>query len=83
MAGASIGIYFRPETGGQQVLVGSVLAKDEEEVIEDPDDYKRSPTPPSPRSSWPPPTTASPGWSTCFWHDRVVSFFVLNTGWGS
>ena len=42
-ADASTGIYFRPETGGQQVLVGSVLAEDEEEVIEDPDDYKRVP----------------------------------------
>jgi glycine/D-amino acid oxidase-like deaminating enzyme len=42
-ADASTGIYFRPESGGQQVLVGSVLAEDEEEVVEDPDDFKRVP----------------------------------------
>ena len=42
-ADASTGIYFRPESGGQQVLVGSVLPEDEEEVVEDPDDYKRVP----------------------------------------
>jgi glycine/D-amino acid oxidase-like deaminating enzyme len=42
-ADATTGIYFRPETGGQQVLVGSVLAEDEEEVVDDPDDYKRVP----------------------------------------
>lgn len=42
-ADASTGIYFRPETGGQQLLIGSVLAEDEEEVVEDPDDYKRVP----------------------------------------
>lgn len=42
-ADASSGIYFRPESGGQSLLVGSVLAKDEEEVVDDPDDYKRTP----------------------------------------
>ncbi|HIE21099.1 MAG TPA: FAD-binding oxidoreductase, partial [Acidimicrobiia bacterium] len=42
-ADASTGIYFRPESGGQQVLVGSVLAEDEEEVVDDPDDYKSVP----------------------------------------
>jgi glycine/D-amino acid oxidase-like deaminating enzyme len=42
-ADATTGIYFRPETGGQQVLIGSVLAEDEEEVVDDPDDYKRAP----------------------------------------
>ena len=42
-ADASTGIYFRPESAGQQVLVGSVLAEDEGEVIEDPDDFKRVP----------------------------------------
>ncbi len=42
-ADASTGIYFRPESGGQQVLVGSVLAADEEEIVDDPDDYKRVP----------------------------------------
>ncbi|MDX1468331.1 MAG: FAD-dependent oxidoreductase [Acidimicrobiia bacterium] len=42
-ADSSTGIYFRPESGGQSLLVGSVLAEDEEEVVEDPDDYKRTP----------------------------------------
>ena len=42
-ADVSTGIYFRPESGGQQVLVGSVLAEDEEEVVDDPDQYKRYP----------------------------------------
>ena len=43
MAGDSTGIYFRPESGGQQVLIGSFLPEDEEEVIDDPDDFKRVP----------------------------------------
>ena len=42
-ADASTGIYFRPESGGQQVLIGSVLAEDEEEVVADPDEFKRAP----------------------------------------
>lgn len=42
-ADANTGIYFRPESGGRQVLVGSVLAEDEEEVVADPDEFKRSP----------------------------------------
>jgi glycine/D-amino acid oxidase-like deaminating enzyme len=42
-ADATTGIYFRPETGGQQVLIGSVLAEDEEEVVDDPDHFKRVP----------------------------------------
>jgi glycine/D-amino acid oxidase-like deaminating enzyme len=42
-ADSSTGIYFRPESGGSQVLVGSVLPEDEEEVVADPDEYKRSP----------------------------------------
>lgn len=42
-ADSSAGIYFRPESGGQSLLVGSVLAEDEEEVVDDPDDFKRSP----------------------------------------
>ncbi len=42
-ADTSTGIYFRPESGGQQVLVGSVLPEDEEEIIDDPDTFKRSP----------------------------------------
>lgn len=41
-ADTSTGIYFRPESGGQQVLVGSVLPEDEEEAVDDPDDFKRS-----------------------------------------
>jgi glycine/D-amino acid oxidase-like deaminating enzyme len=44
-ADASTGIYFRPESGGQQVLIGSVLAEDEQEAVEDPDDFKRVPDP--------------------------------------
>ena len=42
-ADASTGIYFRPESAGQMVLVGSVLAEDEEEIIDDPDKFKRVP----------------------------------------
>jgi glycine/D-amino acid oxidase-like deaminating enzyme len=42
-ADGSTGIYFRPESRGQTVLVGSVLAEDEEEVVDDPDDFKRVP----------------------------------------
>jgi glycine/D-amino acid oxidase-like deaminating enzyme len=44
-ADMSTGIYFRPELGSQQILIGSVLAEDEEEVVEDPDDFKRVPDP--------------------------------------
>lgn len=42
-ADSSTGIYFRPESGGQQVLVGSVLPEDEEEIVSDPDEYKKVP----------------------------------------
>lgn len=42
-ADTSTGIYFRPESGGRQVLVGSVLPEDEEETVDDPDQFKRSP----------------------------------------
>jgi glycine/D-amino acid oxidase-like deaminating enzyme len=42
-ADSSTGIYFRLESAGQQVLVGSVLPEDEEEVVADPDEYKRVP----------------------------------------
>jgi len=42
-ADATTGIYFRPESGGRQVLVGSVIAEDEEEIVDDPDSYKRVP----------------------------------------
>ena len=34
----SSGIYFRPESAGQQILVGSLLEEDEQEVV-DPDSY--------------------------------------------
>lgn len=39
----STGSYFRPESGGQQVLIGSVRAEDEEEIVDDPDNFKRIP----------------------------------------
>jgi glycine/D-amino acid oxidase-like deaminating enzyme len=39
----STGIYFRPQSGGQQVLIGSFRPEDEEEVVDDPDDFKRVP----------------------------------------
>ncbi len=42
-ADISTGIYFRPESGGQQILIGSVLAEDEEEIVDDPDDFKTVP----------------------------------------
>lgn len=41
-ADSSTGIYFRPQ-GSSQLLVGSVLPEDEEEVVSDPDDFKRTP----------------------------------------
>ena len=37
VADSSGGIYFRPEAGGQQILVGSILEEDEQEVVTDPD----------------------------------------------
>lgn len=37
VADSSGGIYFRPEAGGQQILVGSILEEDEREVVADPD----------------------------------------------
>lgn len=33
------GIYFRPQNGGQQIVLGSVLEEDEREIVEDPDAY--------------------------------------------
>lgn len=42
-ADATTGIYFRPESGGQQLLVGSVAAEDEEEIVADPDIFKTTP----------------------------------------
>jgi len=37
------GTYFRPESAGQQIMVGSVTAEDEQEIIADPDNFKRVP----------------------------------------
>ena len=42
-ADLSTGLYFRPESGGRRVLVGSVLPEDETEVVDDPDHFKMSP----------------------------------------
>jgi len=39
---SSGGIYFRPETGGQQILVGSIREEDEQEVIADPDNFNQN-----------------------------------------
>ena len=36
------GVYFRPESQGQQVLVGSIRPEDEQEEVRDPDDFDRS-----------------------------------------
>jgi glycine/D-amino acid oxidase-like deaminating enzyme len=33
------GIYFRAQNRGQQILVGSVLEEDEQDVVRDPDDF--------------------------------------------
>ena len=40
---AVMGVYFRPESAGQQIMVGSVTAEDEEEIVDDPDNFKRVP----------------------------------------
>ncbi|TDI57174.1 MAG: FAD-binding oxidoreductase [Acidobacteria bacterium] len=40
---ATMGMYFRPESAGQQIMVGSVTAEDEQEIIADPDNFKRVP----------------------------------------
>ena len=39
VADAAGGIYFRPESRGQQLLVGSIRGEDERELVPDPDDY--------------------------------------------
>ena len=39
---SSAGIYLRPEASGQQILVGSVLHEDEQEVVEDPDAFNNN-----------------------------------------
>ena len=38
----STGIYFRPQ-GPEQILIGSVAAEDEEEIVDDPDHFKMVP----------------------------------------
>ena len=42
-ADSNTGIYFRPESNGSMLLVGSVLAEDEEEIVDDPDNFKTTP----------------------------------------
>jgi glycine/D-amino acid oxidase-like deaminating enzyme len=42
VADAAGGIYFRPESGGQQLLVGSIRGEDERELVPDPDHYDRA-----------------------------------------
>lgn len=42
-ADSSAGIYFSPVSGGQSMMLGSVLAEDEDEIVDDPDDFKRVP----------------------------------------
>lgn len=42
VADASGGIYFRPEAGGQQILVGSIREEDEQEFVPDPDVFNGS-----------------------------------------
>ncbi len=39
---ASTGLYFRPDAAGSRILFGSVLEEDEQEVVEDPDNFKTS-----------------------------------------
>jgi glycine/D-amino acid oxidase-like deaminating enzyme len=39
---SSSGIYLRPEASGQQILVGSILHEDEQEVVEDPDRFNNN-----------------------------------------
>jgi glycine/D-amino acid oxidase-like deaminating enzyme len=41
-ADAAGGIYFRPESRGQQLLVGSIRGEDERELVPDPDRYDRA-----------------------------------------
>lgn len=36
---SSGGIYFRPEASGEQLLFGSILEEDEQEVVDDPDRF--------------------------------------------
>ncbi len=35
------GIYFRPQSGGQQILLGSVREEDEREAVDDPEAFNR------------------------------------------
>ena len=41
-ADAAAGFYFRPESRGQQLLVGSIRGEDERELVEDPDDFDQT-----------------------------------------
>ena len=42
VADAAGGIYLRPESHGQQLLVGSIRPEDERELVPDPDHYERA-----------------------------------------
>lgn len=42
VADAAGGIYFRPESGGQQLLVGSIRNEDERELVPNPDRFDTS-----------------------------------------
>jgi sarcosine oxidase subunit beta len=42
VADAAAGIYFRPESRGAQLLVGSIRGEDERELVADPDHYDRT-----------------------------------------
>ena len=39
---SSGGIYLRPESDGQQILVGSILEEDEQDYVDDPDDFNNN-----------------------------------------
>ncbi len=41
-ADAAGGLYFRPESRGQQLLVGSIRGEDERELVADPDHFDRT-----------------------------------------
>lgn len=42
VADSAGGIYFRPESSGQQILAGSIRMEDEKEVISDPDAFRNN-----------------------------------------
>lgn len=41
-ADLAAGIYFRGESGGRKIVVGSILPEDEQEIAPDPDNYDKS-----------------------------------------